>query len=96
MLDLVILARDAYHTSSLFVTKQMHQIPYLAAHRAVKEAGGYVVREARGAQAPDLKVLFLQDGEVCFFGTAEEFAETTIPSVALMDTADERHAFDCR
>ena len=92
VLDLVILARDAYNSSSLFVTKQLHQIPYLATHCAVKEASGHVVREAVGAQAPDLKVLFLENGRISFFGTAEEFAETTIPSVAYMDTNLERLA----
>ena len=94
VLDLVILARDVYHTSSLFVTKQIHQIPYLATHRAVEEAGGHVVREAQGAQAPDLKVLFLQDGRIGFLGTAEEFAETTDQAVARLDTAHERGAFN--
>ena len=96
VLDLIILARDVYNISSLFVTKQLHQIPYLATHRAVNEAGSHAVREAGDTQAPDLKVLFLEDGEISFFGTAREFAETTIPSVAYMDTSRERVALGRR
>ena len=92
VLDLVILARDVYNISSLFVTKQLHQIPYLATHRVVKEEGKRVVREAGDTEAPDLKVLFLDKGRISFFGTPAEFAETTVPSVAYMDTNLERLA----
>lgn len=84
VLDLVILARDVYNISSLFVTKQMHQIPYLASHRAVPAKGGHVVRLAGALDAPDLMVLCLQEGEVAFLGTPYEFAGTTTPAVAYM------------
>src|SRR5215468_6740358 len=34
VLDLIIRARDIHHTSSLLVTKALHEIPYLARHQA--------------------------------------------------------------
>lgn len=84
VLDLIILARDVHNISSLFVTKQMHQIPYLASHKAVPAGGGHVVREAGTLDEPDLMVLCLQEGEVAFFGTPDEFAGTKTPAVAYM------------
>jgi phospholipid/cholesterol/gamma-HCH transport system ATP-binding protein len=88
VLDLVIRARDLHGISSLVVTKQLHQIPYLAAHRAAEDAGGSVViREAATTEAPDVKVMFLHKGRVAFFGTPGEFAANTSPEVLYMTRA---------
>lgn len=94
VLDLIIRARDLRGLSSLLVTKQMHQIPYLSEHRAVGGAGGVEVREAAGADAPDVRVLFLHQGEVAFFGTPGEFSECTLPAVTYLTRAgaDAPHA----
>src|SRR5829696_1148297 len=58
VLDLIIRARDLRGISSILVTKQLHQIPYLATHRAVECEGGVEVREAAQPDAPDPRVLF--------------------------------------
>ena len=42
MLDLVIRARDIHQISSLFVTKELHEIPYLESHSAVKHESGEI------------------------------------------------------
>jgi phospholipid/cholesterol/gamma-HCH transport system ATP-binding protein len=87
VLDLVIRARDLRGISSLLVTKQLHQIPYLATHRAAEGAGGVEVREASPPEAPDVRVLFLHKGEVAFFGTPDEFSANTSPAVTYMTRA---------
>lgn len=87
VLDLVVRARDLRGISSILVTKQLHQIPYLAAHRAVEVAGGVEVCEAAPSEAPDVRVLFLHKGEVAFFGTPDEFQANTMPAVTYMTRA---------
>ena len=87
VLDLIIRARDLRGISSLLVTKQLHEIPYLAAHRAAEFESGVEVREAEGVEAPDVRVLFLHEGEVAFFGTPEEFDANTSPAVTYLTRA---------
>jgi ABC-type multidrug transport system ATPase subunit len=88
VLDLVIRARDLHGISSLVVTKQLHQIPYLATRRAAEDTNGTVViREAAPGEAPDVKVMFLHRGRVAFFGTPAEFAADTSPGVLYMTRA---------
>jgi phospholipid/cholesterol/gamma-HCH transport system ATP-binding protein len=88
VLDLIIRARDLRGISSLLVTKQMHQIPYLARHRAVE--GGVRVREAGASEAPDVRVLFLHKGEVVFLGSPTEFSANKTPAVTYMTEARAR------
>ena len=94
VLDLVIRARDLRGQSSLLVTKQLHQIPYLALHRAVETASGVGVREATEAEAPDVRVLVLHQGAVAFFGTPGEFSASDSPAVTYLTRAwiDRPHA----
>ena len=94
VLDLVIRARDLRGLSSLLVTKQLHQIPYLATHRAVEAAGGVEVREAAAAEAPDVRVFLLHEGVIAFAGTAQEFAASRLPAVTGLTQAwaDRPHA----
>jgi len=78
MLDLVIRARDIHHISSLYVTKELHEIPYLAGHRAVKnETGEIDIQEA----AADIRVMVLDEGRAVFFGAASEFEASDLPAV---------------
>ena len=78
MLDLVIRARDIHHISSLYVTKELHEIPYLAGHRAVKnETGEIDIQEA----AADIRVMVLDEGRAVFFGAAAEFEASDLPAV---------------
>jgi phospholipid/cholesterol/gamma-HCH transport system ATP-binding protein len=87
MLDLVIRARDIHQISSLFVTKELHEIPYLASHRAVqRESGEISIRkvEATGDTAERIRVLVLEDGRAAFFGTCSEFESSELPAVTRM------------
>jgi phospholipid/cholesterol/gamma-HCH transport system ATP-binding protein len=83
VLDLIIRARDLHHTSSLLVTKALHEIPYLARHEAREDAqGGSVVKVA--AYVPGVQVCLLEEGRIAFFGSPQEFAQSSMPAVQHM------------
>lgn len=89
VLDLILRARDLRGISSLLVTKQLHEISYLARHRAAEAAGGGVeVRETDATETPDVSVLFLHEGRAAFFGTPDQFFRDTNPAVTYMTRAD--------
>ncbi|HKV39292.1 MAG TPA: ATP-binding cassette domain-containing protein [Blastocatellia bacterium] len=81
MLDLIIRARDVHAISSLYVTKELHEIPYLGSHRARVVAGGVEVKEADELTRPEFRVLVLDEGGLAFLGTLSEFQATKIPAV---------------
>lgn len=87
VLDLIIRARDLHGISSLLVTKLLHAIPYLDAHRAVEDRTGGEVAD-RIIEAPDrisgTHVMLLEDGRIAFFGSPREFAESPLPAVQHM------------
>lgn len=87
VLDLIIRARDLRGISSLLVTKQLHEIPYLAHHRAFEREGRVEVLEAEASARPDVRVLFLHEGEVAFFGTPEEFDADASSAVTYLTRA---------
>jgi phospholipid/cholesterol/gamma-HCH transport system ATP-binding protein len=80
VLDLIIRARDLHHTSSLLVTKALHEIPYLAKHHALED--GSVDRVA--GYVPGVQVCLLEDGRIAFFGSPQEFAQSSLPAVQHM------------
>jgi ABC-type multidrug transport system ATPase subunit len=83
VLDLIIRARDLHHTSSLLVTKALHEIPYLSGHQAHEDAqGGYV--EPVAGYAPGVQVCLLEEGRIAFFGSPQEFAQSSLPAVQHM------------
>jgi len=83
VLDLIIRARDLHHTASLMVTKALHEIPYLARHHAHEGArGGYV--EPVAGYVPGVKVCLLEEGRIAFFGSPQEFAQSSLPAVQHM------------
>jgi phospholipid/cholesterol/gamma-HCH transport system ATP-binding protein len=83
VLDLIIRARDLHHTSSMLVTKALHEIPYLARHRAREgPQGGYV--ELGGGYVPGVQVCLLEEGRIAFFGSPQEFAQSSLPAVQHM------------
>jgi phospholipid/cholesterol/gamma-HCH transport system ATP-binding protein len=83
VLDLIIRARDLHHTSSLLVTKALHEIPYLAGHQAREGGqGGSVVKIA--GYAPGVQVCLLEEGKIAFFGSPQEFAQSSLPAVQHM------------
>jgi phospholipid/cholesterol/gamma-HCH transport system ATP-binding protein len=80
VLDLIIRARDLHQTSSLLVTKALQEIPYLAKHQAIE--GGSVVKAAN--HIPGVKVCLLEEGRIAFFGSPQEFAQSSLPAVQHM------------
>ena len=83
VLDLIIRARDLHHTSSLLVTKALHEIPYLSRHQAREgEQGGYV--EPVAGYVPGVQVCLLEEGRIAFFGSPQEFAQSSLPAVQHM------------
>lgn len=92
MLDLVIRARDIHQISSLFVTKELHEIPYLESHSAVKHESGEIriERKTISDELPErestgrMKVMVLELGRPVFFGTPAEFASSDLPQVTRM------------
>lgn len=83
VLDLVIRARDIHGITSLYVTKELHQITYLAGHCAVKDEAGVVSicrKDAR--QLCEMKVIVLDSGTIVFFGNPDEFEKSALPAVA--------------
>jgi phospholipid/cholesterol/gamma-HCH transport system ATP-binding protein len=83
VLDLIIRARDLHHTSSILVTKALHEIPYLARHRAHESAhDGSVVEVAD--HVPGVQVCLLEEGRIAFFGSPQEFAQSSLPAVQHM------------
>lgn len=90
ILDLVIRARDIHGISSLYVTKELHEIPYLADHHAVTGDSGEItirnVRVAGGDQpasvdANRVDVIVLEQGQAVFSGTPAEFEASDLPAV---------------
>ncbi|MBO0861178.1 MAG: ATP-binding cassette domain-containing protein [Chloracidobacterium sp.] len=83
VLDLIIRARDLHHTSSILVTKSLHEIPYLARHQARDSAQeGPVVEVAD--HVPGVQVCLLEKGGIAFFGRPQEFAQSSLPAVQHM------------
>jgi phospholipid/cholesterol/gamma-HCH transport system ATP-binding protein len=91
VLDLIIRARDINHISSLYVTKKIHEISYLAHFRAERDAdGNMIATEARSTMLPRARVIVLDAGRIVFDGPFEEFAKSDLPSIRELVTL-ERH-----
>jgi phospholipid/cholesterol/gamma-HCH transport system ATP-binding protein len=89
ILDLVIRARDIHGISSLHVTKEIHEIPYLSHHCAEEDKNGTVKVIASDApKAADIKVMVLESGEIAFFGTPAEFQKSSIAAVSQLTHPD--------
>jgi phospholipid/cholesterol/gamma-HCH transport system ATP-binding protein len=83
VLDLIVRARDLHHISSLFVTKALHEIPYLGAHQAREDKDGSRVVKISD-HVPDVHVLLLEEGRVVFFGSSQEFTQSPLAAVQHM------------
>jgi phospholipid/cholesterol/gamma-HCH transport system ATP-binding protein len=85
MLDLIVRARDLHQISSLYVTKEMHEIPYLGTHHSATELNRNGPTDTRLIEGVDAtKVLLLEDGKIAFFGTVADFQTSKMPSVLRM------------
>lgn len=89
VLDLIIRARDVHGISSLYVTKKLDEIPYLATHRARGSSDGVVI-EATGSKrtAPRTSVIVLDCGQIVFRGSVAEFEASSSPAVTLLTKAE--------
>jgi phospholipid/cholesterol/gamma-HCH transport system ATP-binding protein len=88
VLDLIIRARDVHGISSIYVTKKLDEISYLAGHVAKTNDIGLVIEEARKAQPPRTRVIVLNKGQAVFEGSVEEFESSSLPSVVRLTKAD--------
>lgn len=87
VLDLIVRARDVYGISSLYVTKKLDEIPYLATHRAKKTRDGVIIEEATGDKAPATRVIVLDAGRIVFTGSVAEFQRSSVPEVVRLTQA---------
>jgi phospholipid/cholesterol/gamma-HCH transport system ATP-binding protein len=89
VLDLVIRARDINHISSLYVTKKIREISYLANFCAVAVNNGEVrTIEASPTALPQTRVIVLKDGRIAFDGSAKEFNESELPAIQELAALD--------
>jgi phospholipid/cholesterol/gamma-HCH transport system ATP-binding protein len=89
VLDLVIQARDVKAISSLYVTKKIYELPYLANFHAVTRGDGQVITiEAPPDKLPKTKVMVLADGRIAFTGSIEDFTESRLPAIKELVTLD--------
>ena len=79
--DIVIRARDFHRMSSLYVSKTMHEITYLATHYAHEEGERVNVVEADSKHLPETRVMVLGEGQIVFVGGYDEFCHSSLPSV---------------
>jgi phospholipid/cholesterol/gamma-HCH transport system ATP-binding protein len=82
VLDLISRARDVNHISSLYVTKKIRELSYLAHFRAETDVdGNVIVREATAASLPRTRVIVLHNGSIVFDGSVEDFAKSELPAI---------------
>ena len=95
VLDLVIRARDINQISSLYVTKKIHEIHYLAAYRAETLNKGEIrIVEAAATNLPKTRVIVLNAGKIVFAGSASEFATSELKAIqdlSILDRHDHSH-----
>jgi phospholipid/cholesterol/gamma-HCH transport system ATP-binding protein len=95
VLDLVIRARDINHISSLYVTKKMYEIDYLANFYAESVNGQVKTIEAPPTRLPETRVIVLESGVIVFDGTAQQFRESDLPAIKALAALDEHdHSSD--
>jgi phospholipid/cholesterol/gamma-HCH transport system ATP-binding protein len=91
VLDLIIRARDINHISSLYVTKKIHELDYLARYRAESAGDGNVNTIAASPERlPRTRVIVLEAGRIVFAGSVADFAKSELPAIKEMLTLD-RH-----
>lgn len=89
VLDLVIRARDINQISSLYVTKKIHEIHYLANYRAETQGNGEIrIVEAGSTNLPQTRVIVLEAGKIAFDGSAAEFATSELKAIQDLSALD--------
>jgi phospholipid/cholesterol/gamma-HCH transport system ATP-binding protein len=91
VLNLVIRARDVNHISSLYVSKKIHEIDYLANYRAeTLDNDAIGIKEAPPGDVPKLRVMVLENGTIVFNGSPAEFKTSELQAIRELSTLD-RH-----
>jgi phospholipid/cholesterol/gamma-HCH transport system ATP-binding protein len=89
VLHLIIRARDLNRVSSIYVTKKLYEMPYLAQYRAYESADGEVlIDEAPAPDRPLTKVVVLDAGRIVFAGSLEDFQKSSDPLIMEMKTLE--------
>jgi phospholipid/cholesterol/gamma-HCH transport system ATP-binding protein len=82
VLELIFRARDINKISSIYVTKKMHEISYLANYRAVDDRQGRLsIEEAPADQRPRARVMLLDSGSIVFLGSFDDFQNSDSPLI---------------
>jgi phospholipid/cholesterol/gamma-HCH transport system ATP-binding protein len=94
VLDLIIRARDINKVSSLFVTKKIYELPYLANYSAV--AGDEIaITEAPPDRLPRTRIMVLDQGRIAFSGSLADFQSSKSPLIEELLVLDHRdHSAD--
>jgi phospholipid/cholesterol/gamma-HCH transport system ATP-binding protein len=89
VLELVVRARDLNNVSSLYVTKKLYEIPYLATYRAAKNKNGDIeVKEASKNNLAQTRVMVLESGRLVFSGSVDEFQRSDLPVIKHLAALD--------
>jgi phospholipid/cholesterol/gamma-HCH transport system ATP-binding protein len=85
IMDLVARARDLHNISMLMVTKEIHEIRYLATHHAARdERGAVAIVDGAPSNAPPIKIMVLDEGRITFAGGLDAFEASELPAVRIM------------
>ena len=89
VLDLIIRARDINKISSIYVTKKLQELPYLANYYASESRDGILIKEASPDHLPRTRVIFLEQGSIVFAGSVDEFQKSDLPAIKEMIASDQ-------
>lgn len=89
VLDLVIRARDINQISSLYVTKKIYELHYLANYRAESLSNGEIkIIKAPSTNLPKTRVIVLDAGKVAFDGSAADFSISELGAIQELSSLD--------
>ncbi|HKO41851.1 MAG TPA: ATP-binding cassette domain-containing protein [Pyrinomonadaceae bacterium] len=95
VLDLIIRARDINKISSIFVTKKVYEVPYLANYVAMKIGDRITISEAASDKLPMTRLMALEAGRIVFTGSIKEFQNSELPAVKKLRALDQHdHSAD--
>jgi phospholipid/cholesterol/gamma-HCH transport system ATP-binding protein len=81
VLDLIIRSRDINGISSLYVTKKLYEIPYLADYHAERTGDEVTIVEAPANARPRTRIMLLDKGKIAFLGPVPEFQSSDLPAI---------------
>jgi len=79
VLDVIIRSRDIKKSSSIYVSKRLHEINYLSNYRAFDEdKGRIVIRQAPEGAMPKTRIIVLESNRIAFTGSFAEFLQSEL------------------